>query len=693
MEGKERTMSTDATVSGTEEKIAAEKVNWIGLAVLTAVLTFVGTIAIALNGSVGQVFMCRYAWGTFNKTLGVPFMGVIILLLTYPLKMLGLKLKTSTIATLFIVGMVVAYYGIGNYETYACWPPGFARTILQSPEEQRLMMSTWWWQPPYEVVRLITTGGAATDWGAWSGSIAFWSLYLLVFFALGSSLMLLFRRRWLDVEKVPFPHIMAVSEIINTIGSEKKEGKLWWPFALGLAIGLIFELQVMFTNLFAWWPDLFAWRTGLSGETTSFVGCVCIQIGDPLGSILVRWGGYTKNLLPMAIYYLAPLSVSFTVTIVTLFMFIADQIAYYMGYYTGIFQMGGGCRILGWGGMTTSYGMGPPFYWIFTTMIGGTLAMSTMIIFHSRSYLMETIRAARGRGSPGMEANEAFSYRTIYIMIGASIVLMLAFLFSAGLSVGTALAIVIVQGIINTLAGVYVMGLSGSAYLHERALWPSWPLRLTWPSAPQAYTTDWIMSHVFMHTGLNHITHGTQTGAYLTMQGLSLSGYAKTNTRNLFVLMAVATLIAVPLANITRVWIINVLGTGRSPIWGGCTVGEWCDNDLSTYDSAPPAMTQFSTGAVGFIIVTALSLLHARFVWWPIHPVGFILATAVAPTWMREWNAFVIAWVAKALTLRIGGSKAYGNYGVPIASGIIGGIILTSFIAYIIGIVKFFIPF
>jgi hypothetical protein len=382
------------------------------------------------------------------------------------------------------------------------------------------------------------------------------------------------------------------------------------------------------------------------------------------------------------------------VTIMTLFMFIADQIAYYMGYYTGIFANGGGCRILGWAGFETSYGMGPPFYWIFTTMIGGTLAMTTMIIYHSRRYLADTIRAAMRSGQRSdMEVNEAFSYRTIYLMLAGSIIFTLAFLFSAGLSVGTALSVLIVNGIINTVSAVYVMGLSGGAYLHERALWPSWPLRFIWPTAPETYTTDWLMSHFFMHSGLNHITHGIQTGAYVTMQGLSLSNYAKTSTKNMFLLLTMATVIAVPVTMMTRIWVVNMWGAGRVPIWGSCAINDWCDNGFARYGQAPPATTQFMAGAVGFAIVVILSLLHTRFVWWPINPVGFILATSVATTWMREWNAFVGAWVAKAITLRVGGSKAYSNYGIPVASGIIAGIVFASLIAYIIGIVKFFIPF
>jgi hypothetical protein len=60
---------------------------------------------------------------------------------------------------------------------------------------------------------------------------------------------------------------------------------------------------------------------------------------------------------------------------------------------------------------------------------------------------------------------------------------------------------------------------------------------------------------------------------------------------------------------------------------------------------------------------------------------------------MREWDAFLGAWIAKFLTLRIGGSKAYEEYGVPFVSGGIAGYALANLIAYLVGTVRFFIPF
>jgi hypothetical protein len=84
-----------------------EKIRWLPLALLTAMLTFVGTVAIALNGSVGGAFMCRYAWGTLSKTMILPVMGVIPLFFSYLFRKIGLRMNIQSLATLFVIGIVI----------------------------------------------------------------------------------------------------------------------------------------------------------------------------------------------------------------------------------------------------------------------------------------------------------------------------------------------------------------------------------------------------------------------------------------------------------------------------------------------------------------------------------------------------------------------------------------------------------
>ena len=57
------------------------------------------------------------------------------------------------------------------------------------------------------------------------------------------------------------------------------------------------------------------------------------------------------------------------------------------------------------------------------------------------------------------------------------------------------------------------------------------------------------------------------------------------------------------------------------------------------------------------------------------------------------WGPFLIAWVLKVLTLRVGGSKTYENYGVPIAAGFVAGYMVAILIGGSLSVIRFFIPF
>jgi hypothetical protein len=675
------------------QEVKIGKLSFVPAAILVAFLSFIGSSAIALNGSNGGYFQCRYAWGIFNMTMGIPIWSVLLPLMAFIPTMLGLKISRRNLTTLYVIGMVVSMYGICDYEDFATYPVGFARTQLYASPDLLKITSTWWWMPSQDVVKGILNGGVAPDWSAWAPAIIFWWFFYMTFMLLGSSLMMLLRRRWIDIESVPFPYVLATYGIMSTVHSEEGERSRLTPFILGLVIGLVFELLIAFASLFPWFPDILGFRVN-----TNPPGCVCLPAtGTPwtaLTTTIVHPLDYTKNLLPFLVYYLAPLEVTFTAWVFTLVMAVLEQMAYAFGYYTGVFDLGGGCRIVAQSGFETSPLQGPPFYWMYMSGIGGTVALAAMVIYHSRGYIAETITAARGGTTKSFE-NEPFSYRTIYVMIIISSLLLLAFLFSAGLQIGPALAILIVSGFINGIAGTYALGLSGAGYLFFAMRWPDWPYRLIWPTAPvdEPYNTNWLMSHVLIYTSIHYASSGQLTGDFVSMQGMKMASLTNVGTRNIVLLMISTAPIASLVALTTKVWIINLLGVGRVPIWGACDVAHWCHGSYDEYNRAPPLLNEWAAGAAGFIIVVGLFLLKARYVWWPLHPVGFILATGPGTTFMREWDAFLGAWIAKYLTLRIGGSKIYSEYGIPFVGGGLAGIVIAYVSAYLLGVVKFFIPF
>jgi len=95
----------------------------------------------------------------------------------------------------------------------------------------------------------------------------------------------------------------------------------------------------------------------------------------------------------------------------------------------------------------------------------------------------------------------------------------------------------------------------------------------------------------------------------------------------------------------------------------------------------------------GFIIVAALEFLHARFVWFPFNAIGFIFGTSYMSVLWGYWGPFLIAWVLKILTLRIGGSKLYESTGVPIAGGFLTGNMIAVIFGGAMGVLMFFFPY
>lgn len=105
-----------------------------------------------------------------------------------------------------------------------------------------------------------------------------------------------------------------------------------------------------------------------------------------------------------------------------------------------------------------------------------------------------------------------------------------------------------------------------------------------------------------------------------------------------------------------------------------------------TYQDIPGLAAAF----VGMGIAIGFAVLRQHFAAWPLHPLGYALATTTSMEYM--WFPFFLAWLAKLITLRYGGIRAYraalpfflglilGDYVVPTLWGIFG--MLTGYQQY-----------
>jgi hypothetical protein len=92
--------------------------------------------------------------------------------------------------------------------------------------------------------------------------------------------------------------------------------------------------------------------------------------------------------------------------------------------------------------------------------------------------------------------------------------------------------------------------------------------------------------------------------------------------------------------------------------------------------------TQYISTAVGAAIVACLAWLRLNFVWWPVHPLGFVMATSWAS--LNLWFSLFLGWLFKLVTIRYTGLRGYVQFR-PLFLGIIMGDVLGAVLWQIVG--------
>lgn len=89
--------------------------------------------------------------------------------------------------------------------------------------------------------------------------------------------------------------------------------------------------------------------------------------------------------------YLAPLSILQSTVIFTVVFWTLTQVAYVMGYYSGVEETPSCGRV--WSGTAISYRKGPPYKWMAFTSGGVTWGLVFFSLLLNWRYITETLRA------------------------------------------------------------------------------------------------------------------------------------------------------------------------------------------------------------------------------------------------------------------------------------------------------------
>lgn len=657
-----------------------ERLPWVPLILLIGFTSIIGSAIYFLLGPLSSLIQCSYNWGI--SATGVAVLPAILIILAYPFRKL-LKTNAALLTYLFTAGTSICYSNFAGREASYLFPVGMAKTQLYTEASIRNLMGAWWWVPSSDVVQATMGGGIAVDWALWAGPILFWTALNFSLFVFSSGISLILRRRWLDIERIPFPQTLAVHEIIKVVDVNRVKGMSLRPFIFGLILGIFFQIPTFLQAIFPWFPDIFGWR---SNTCPGGLWNPCPD-SFPLMQNIVGLTTMSKSPILFGFYFLAPLSVSFNVWFWTLIMMVLEQVAYQMGYYSGILTESATCRLMGYGGMA-SIGQGPPFYWYYISQIGGFTAIAAIMLYNSRSYLRQTFKEALRTGSsmpPEEVKAEATSYRTAYLFLGVGTIVVLLWHMAAGIDFLSALSILIFTIFISGIAGFYTYAQAGFL-LGGRGAHSWFPLLIRFGG-----TVPGMDSNTLMSGFMTQLYTNTSVQMYIPvaqMESFRMASLTGTSNRNTFLVIIVAVLISTPLILITKVWLVSLYGA-KVFSYSACGIDTVCSGWM--WMGSLPLLGTY--GALGFVITITLSILHSRFVWFPFEPLGFVIATSMGGTWTGAWTVYLAAWVLKTIILRVGGSKLYEQYGIPTVGGFVAGIVLTLFMGSLVGVYKFYVPF
>ena len=607
------------------------------------------------------------------------------------------KLGTLNKQEMAIITMMVwmaflfpSYYGVLPVVTMmgtARQIPGFHRWTLGY-----LKPCHWQWGPDPFNDKLWESWmyGGPVPWSEWMPALLFHTARLITYYLMFGLLATLFRRQWIDVEALPFPHATAAAKLID-MASERVNGgtKLFqnvWLW-LGLLIG--------FLAVYPYW----AWTLPGLGITMP---------------VTLGYNTVGINLTPYQIIPLAPLNftfeafwigAAFLVPIKTLFSYIVACIAVHwiwwpMMHYLGYWEFG----LIGWaqmdvyrnsstGPMMTAWKLywGPPSMLVFGAMFA-LIFYPILITF--RGELFNGIKALFGKAPPEFEAREPMKYRYLLLCYVVLLLLFVASWYYASLG-----NLPILYGVFWYIVnGLFYMGRAKVAaefgcvtdvVLYGHTFYHNWTaLRVWWVADPGS--PFYIRNPEVRYLVLSPEYEWSATFIIAAPMGTLLESYKVASiegihSRYIFVGMIIAVVlgVVVSLFALLQMWCsfgalnlasFNYTGVPNNYQQRAATypcraeVGDYWRSGLGHH----PEPLHWVLFIIGASIVSVIYALHARFPWFPVNPGGVTIgAFDLVPNIVLI--PAVVAYVAKFVILRIGGTRIYEDVAMPFAIGMVAG--------------------
>ena len=563
-------------------------------------------------------------------------------------------LSTTELAVVFIVGTVGS--SMTTTEVAGLLVTNISGVRYYASPENRWLETFGAYLPAWLIP---TDANNAVDWmfGGLPGDVPIpWSDWFVPLFWNGSfavgmycaqfALVALLRKHWVEHERLTFPIMQVPLEMMR-----RPEPGHWRP-------------PWMRQKLF--WIGFFIPFTFLMLQALHWFFPLVPQIPTDLGFI-----SFGPEYPPMQMRIFWPvIGVSF---------FANSEIIFSLWFFNLLATLATGwVRRLG---LIASAG-DQPMQWL---NIGALAVMVIWFMWQARWHLVSAAKRALGRDDGDDDTGELLSYRTAYLMLISGLAYMLLWMGHAGMSIGVAILVIFISQVIY-------LGIARLAF-EAGVLHVNSPL----------HTCDIIAQGL----GTANLGHGS-------LAGLALVFWKFGNVKSLFLVTmghgaalskAESPSVSVPRRPLAALLIVVVPATTLLAVWytlrlgytyGGFNFGDYVFSGsaqepytslmLWMTDPKPADTTNLSFMGIGAGLMALFTAMRYLFPWWPLHPIGMAICFSYHIS--TSFLSFLIPWVAKSLTLRMGGIRLYRQT-IPLFIGILFGSFTGGAICFVLDYIWF----
>jgi hypothetical protein len=486
-----------------------------------------------------------------------------------------------------------------------------------------------------EVIEPFYSGGLSLSqipWHAWVAMLMAWSVLLLLVYATLFFMSLLFRRQWIENEALTFPLVQLPLQMVDQSGGAVERGfwknRVMWT---GFALATFFHLLRGLNNYFPDWPQISAFQGNAFPLTFT---------ENPWAMIGTINTEYFFGAIGIAFLLTRELSFSFWF----FFLLFKLQLVF-------VTMLGFPAESL----PKDAY-LGRPAFLTWQS-VGGWLMMAVLLLWTARSHLATLWHeAVHPNATDSKHAHEPFSARFVILGLLLSSAGVMAWCWYSGINPVAALLFFTLFALASLVLARLVV--EGGMLFPQLTFAPLEVLTGGFMGAGAIGAASLTKLSFMQPMLFSDMKTNLLPGFLHTLKISHDLGLERRQSRRL--MLAVATAIIVSLA----VTVFATVATLYSA--GGLSGYKWFTQTgtQSTFKNAATMLKQqpgieplnwvwLSSGGA---LVWLMAFARARFLWFPLHPLAFLISTGYPIS--RLWFSFFVGWIVKSLLLRFGGQDS-----------------------------------